>query len=274
MAGSLGEKLGEGVMADVYAWAPGQVVKLFKAGIPRRISWWEAHMTRAVFASGGPAPEVLDAVKVDGRYGMVLTRLDGPTLIQLLQADAISIDEAGAILATLALSVHNTPPPAEILSVRDYMESSLRLPDAAIPENIATGILDYIDRLPVDDRLAHCDLHPANVIMTAEGPRLIDWTGAKRGGAPLDLAVCHFLRTELVVESLGSPERQRLLGDAMQGAYARLAGIPHEGLLAGIEAYLPIVRVFFLLGGIARPTTRERLLRRLETDFGPQAKIQ
>ena len=28
MQGSLGEKIGEGVFADVHAWAPGQVVKL------------------------------------------------------------------------------------------------------------------------------------------------------------------------------------------------------------------------------------------------------
>ena len=59
MRGSLGEKIGEGAFADVHAWAPGQVVKLFKAGVPQRASRWEARMTRAVFAAGGPAPEVL-----------------------------------------------------------------------------------------------------------------------------------------------------------------------------------------------------------------------
>jgi hypothetical protein len=42
MRGSLGEKVGEGAFADVHAWAPGQVVKLFKAGVPQRVSWWEA----------------------------------------------------------------------------------------------------------------------------------------------------------------------------------------------------------------------------------------
>ena len=30
MRGSLGEKIGEGASAEVHAWAPGQVVKLFK----------------------------------------------------------------------------------------------------------------------------------------------------------------------------------------------------------------------------------------------------
>src|ERR1700735_1496080 len=40
MRGSLGEKIGEGAYADVHAWAPGRVLKLFKSGFPRRHSWW------------------------------------------------------------------------------------------------------------------------------------------------------------------------------------------------------------------------------------------
>ena len=81
MGGSLGEKIGEGATADTHAWAPGQVLKLFKADFSRQHSWWEARMTRAVFAAGGPAPEVLDEVTLEGRSGIVLQRLDGPTLL-------------------------------------------------------------------------------------------------------------------------------------------------------------------------------------------------
>ena len=95
MRGVLGEKIGEGVFADIHAWTPGQVVKLFKGGIPRRVSRWEARMTRAVFAAGGPAPEVLGEVSLDGRCGIVLPRLEGPTLLQLTKSGA-SINFRGA----------------------------------------------------------------------------------------------------------------------------------------------------------------------------------
>ena len=268
MGGSLGEKIGEGASSDVHAWAPGQVVKLFKAGVPRRISWWEARMTRAVFDAGGPASQVLDEVKVDDRYGLVLPRLDGPTLLHLLQTDAMTPEAAGAILATLGLSIHRTPSPPEVLPVREYMERSLELPEAQIPEHIAKGVLALIDRLPPDEGLSHCDLHPGNVIITPQGPRLIDWTGTKRGGAPLDLACCHFIRTELVVENFGDPARQRALEVAMQSEYVRLAGLSATSLRMAVEAHLPIVRTFFLLGGLPRPATRERLLQRLDADLG------
>ena len=44
MQGSLGEKIGEGAFADVHAWAPGQVVKLFKASVRQRTRSHEARM--------------------------------------------------------------------------------------------------------------------------------------------------------------------------------------------------------------------------------------
>ena len=117
MRGSLGEKIGEGVFADVHAWTPGQVVKLFKAGVSQRLSGHEARVTRAVFAAGGPAP---DEVTLEGRFGIVLPRLDGPTLLQHYRSGAITFEQAGAILASLYLSVHTTPPPPDVLSARLY----------------------------------------------------------------------------------------------------------------------------------------------------------
>ena len=37
--------------------------------------------------------------------------------------------------------------------------------------------------------LLHRDLHPQNVILTADGPRIIDWEGAARGPAAADVAM-------------------------------------------------------------------------------------
>jgi Ser/Thr protein kinase RdoA (MazF antagonist) len=263
MRGSLGEKIGEGFFADVHAWAPGQVVKLFKPGVPRQISWWEARMTRAVFAAGGPAPEVLGEVTLEGRFGIVLPRLDGPTLLQHYRSGAITFEQAGAILATLYLAVHNTPPPPDVLLLRDHMESSLRLNGDMLPKHIATGILALIERLSPGDGLCHTDVHPDNVIMTAEGPRLIDWGGAVRAPAALDLASCHILLTELAPEVADDPRRPLAVNAAAQSEYARLAGMSPAALAAAMQPYLPIVRVSLLLAG-AVPNLRERLIQRVE----------
>ncbi|KRR26397.1 phosphotransferase [Bradyrhizobium lablabi] len=263
MPGSLGEKIGEGVFADVHAWGPGQVVKLFKAGIPRRVSWWEARMTRAVFAAGGPAPEVLDEVTLEGRFGIVLPRLDGPTLLQLSRSGALTLGQAGAILASLYLSVHKTPPPPDVLFLRDQMEGSLRHSDGVVPKHIAEGVLALIERLQPGDGLCHSDLHPGNVIMTADGPRLIDWGGAVRAPVVLDLARCHVMLSEIAAEVADNPQRPRAVNAAAQSEYARLAGISQPALTAAAEPYLPVVRVIALFGDPA-PAQRERLIQRIE----------
>ena len=239
MRGSLGEKIGEGGSADVHAWAPGQVVKLFKAGVSRRLGRHEARMTRAVFAAGAPAPEVFGEVTLEGRFGIVLQRLDGPTLLQLTRTGAMTFAQAGAILASLCLSVHKTPPPPEVpLPARldGRLVAGLR---RHVPEHIAPGILALIERLQPGDELCHGDLHPGNVIMTAEGPRLIDWTGTVRAPAAFDLGLSHILLTELAPEVVDDPERPRAVNAAVQSEYARLAGMSRAALTAAMSPTCP-----------------------------------
>ena len=263
MQGFLGEKIGEGMSSDVHAWAAGQAVKLFKAGVPRWIVRHEARMTRAAFAAGLPAPEVFGDVALEGRFGIVLSRLDGPTLLHLSRTGAMTSQEVGTILATLAMTVHRTPPPAEVMLLRDWMGHALRGSGDRVPAHIATGILTLIERLPPGDVLCHCDLHPGNVIMTADGPRLVDWSGAVRAPAALDLAACHIILAEITPEHVEDPERPRAYHAVLQSAYAQLAGLSLAALTASVQRHLPIVCVSILLGDVW-PSQRAQLIQRVE----------
>ena len=269
MQGSLGEKIGEGVFADVHAWAPGRAVKLFKSGVSQRLCGHEARMTRAVFAAGVLAPEVFDEVTVEGRFGIVLSRFDGPTLLRLTRAGAVTFEQAGAILATLARSVHKTPPPPGVALLRDWMDFSLRSDTGRLPTHIAAGILPLIERLSPDDGLCHGDLHPNNVIMTAEGPRLVDWTWAMRAPAALDLAFSHIIHTEIAPQATDDPKRPHAVNAAVQAEYARLAGMSPAALTAAMEPYLPIVCVIHLLWG-AEGALRERMIQRIDATLGAE----
>lgn len=264
MRGSLREKIGEGGTADIHVWAPGQVVKLFKAGVPRQLGRHEARVIRAVFAAGVPAPEVLDEVTWEGRFGIVLQRLDGPTLLQLVQAGAMKRAQAGAILATLHMSVHKTPPPSGTPTLLDWFDAASRAP-SAIPKHISTGALALIERLPPGDGLCHGDLHPSNVIMTSDGPKIIDWAIAMRAAAAVDLARCHVILSDLAYapDDL-DPEQPRAFYAALQSEYARLAGMSPSALAATTELYLPILRAFTLAEVVIHPARRAELIQRIE----------
>jgi Ser/Thr protein kinase RdoA (MazF antagonist) len=267
MQGSLGEKISEGATADIHVWAPGQIVKLFKVGASPRFGQHEARMTRAAFAAG--APEVFDEVTLGGRFGIVLQRLDGPTLLQLLQNRAVTSEQVGAILAALYKSVHKTPPPRDVVSLREWIDAVSRTSRDILPEHIATGVLTLIDRLPPEDGLCHADLHPGNVIMTADGPRIIDWACALRASAVFDIARAHVSLSEFVPED-ADPEPPRAINAAVQSEYAQLAGMSPAALIAAMQPYLPILRAFVLLQ--RRPATRalrERLIQRIEANLLP-----
>jgi hypothetical protein len=261
MQGSLGEKIGEGAMADVHAWAPGQVVKLLKAGVSWERAHYEARMTRAVFTAGIPAPQVLDEVTIEGRFGIVMSRLDGPTLLEALRGGTMTRGQASAILAGLYKSVHETPPPPGTISLQYLIASAAPL----MPRHIAFGILPLIERLPPGDGLCHLDLHPSNVIMTAAGPRIIDWAFPVRAPAAADLARFHTTLFDLVYapEDL-DPARPHALHAAVQSEYAQLAGLSLAELTAAIEPFLPILRAFVLADGTINPGRRERLLQQVE----------
>lgn len=268
MPGQPLEKIGEGALADVHAWAPGYVIKLFKQGIQHAVAAHEAQMTRAAAAAGLPAPAVLGEEVVGGRFGIVLSRFDGPTLMQLSRTHTIASDEAGSILAALAFSVHRTSPPEDVPTLHAFMKASFRVSD--VPDHIANGVLSLIKRLPPDDGLCHADLHPGNVIMAADGPKLIDWFGMVRAPIAFDLAVCHFLMSDLIPERVDDPERPRAVNTAMQREYARLAGTSVPGLVASITPYLPIARCSALFAGLPL-AQRQRQIDSIEADLGLEA---
>ena len=150
--------------------------------------------------------------------------------------------------------------------MRDYVHGSLQHDGGMLPNHIVTGILARIDGLRPGDELCHGDLHPGNVIMTAEGPRLVDWVSTVRAPAAFDLAYIHISLTELAPEIADNPERPRAVNRAAQSEYARLAGTSVAALTAAMEPYLPIARVLIVRGN-ALPALRERLIQRIEAEL-------
>ena len=147
--------------------------------------------------------------------------------------------------------------------MRECMEARLDHDDGKLPKHIAPEILTLLDRLPPGDGLCHTDLSPGNVIMTSEGPKLVDWAGAMCGPAVLELGFLHVVLSELAPEIADNPERPRATNAAAQTEYARLTGISPVELTAAMEPYLPIVRTFIVLGDVV-PSLRERLIQRIE----------
>jgi len=122
-----------------------------------------------------------------------------------------------------------------------------------VPQPIANAILALIERLQPAGRkhgengLCHCDLHPGNVIMTADGPRIIDWSMTMRGPAALDLTFGHIMLNEIARTASTIPSGRAPSMRRCRRSTRVLAGFSPAALMAAMEPWLPIVRCFVLV---------------------------
>ncbi|MZD09270.1 phosphotransferase [Streptomyces sp. SID5785] len=121
----------------------------------------EAAAMAYVRAHGFPAPRVRpDTARGPG--DLVMERLDGPTQAEELLSGALDPAAAGAELAVLLRRLHAVPARA-------------------------------------GGHIVHLDLHPENVIRTADGPVVIDWCTTQEGDPALDWAMSAIILAEVTL---------------------------------------------------------------------------
>ncbi len=154
-----GPLIGSGRNADVYDIGGGRVLRRYRDGRGQDSVAAEAAVMEHARAHGVPVPEVFQVRESE----IVMERAAGPTMLEALFRRPWTVRRWARQLADLHVLVHAVP-------------ALDRLPAP-------------FDGLGGEEVLLHRDLHPHNVIMTAAGPRIIDWEGAARGPAFADVAM-------------------------------------------------------------------------------------
>ncbi|GAA4623190.1 phosphotransferase [Cellulomonas oligotrophica] len=126
---------------------PGLVLRRYLDG---RDTTAEVALHRHLGAHGYPVPQLLRQEP----GGMLLERVAGPTLLEALLAGTTTAPRAAATLARLHHDLHLLPPP---------------------PGS------------PAGTCVVHLDLHPANVLLSARGPVVVDWASGGVGHRDTDV---------------------------------------------------------------------------------------
>jgi aminoglycoside phosphotransferase (APT) family kinase protein len=142
----MGPLIAKGRAADVYEYGEGRVLRRYRTD---HDCVYEARVMRHVAEHDYPVPEVYEA---EGR-DIVMQRLEGPTMLTALPKRPWLIDGHGQTVADLVKQLHAIPAPAWLK-----------------PKHGGEG-----------NTLVHLDLHPDNVMLTPQGPVVIDWSNAGRG---------------------------------------------------------------------------------------------
>lgn len=184
MAGE--RKLGEGREAEVFAWEDGRILRLLRDPGAIELNQAQALALRAIKGAGGPAPKVYGIVTVDGRPGLIMERIKGPSLLGQLAGRPWAIRKAARLMATLHLQVHAIAAPAETLSVHEKLGSQMQ--SKRVPEDLSGPGLSLLGGLPTGDRVCHGDFHPDNIMVSDERAVVIDWTNVAKGDPHADVA--------------------------------------------------------------------------------------
>jgi uncharacterized protein (TIGR02172 family) len=197
MPPTLDKPIAVGRTAEVFAWGEGTILKLYRDGCPAQRVEYEAKIAHAVSAAGLPVPAEGDLVQINGRYGLVYERVDGPSMFQTMGAKPWTLVRFARQLAELHAQMHACSLP-DLPSQRRSLERAVQSAPT-LPPDLKQAALQALTQLPDGDRLCHGDFHPDNVVMTARGPIVIDWMTATSGHPLADVA-----RTSLLL-SAGAP---------------------------------------------------------------------
>ena len=223
MGRALGDIVARGTRSTVYAYGRGAVAKVPVPSTPEDWIRYEARYAEAARTAGAPAPRLLGLEQIDGRVASIWEHAAGTSMWQRVVDHPTQAAEQGRLLADIQHGLLAPVPPVTLPRQRDRIESKIRRTAATVDESFgrALALLPPESGTP---RLCHGDLHPSNVILTNDGPILVDWFDASRGDPIADVA-----RSSLTMLSDGADPPSHLPGadeatlDALTHAYlARL----------------------------------------------------
>lgn len=178
-----GKEIARGRACIVYDLGDGTVLR--RASNPWVDVAQEARVMAHARDHGVPVPEVHRAEGTD----LVLDLVPGPTMLADLMTHPERLTANARVLADLHVTLDAVPAP----------------PGTPTTSPTAAGT-----------QLLHLDLHPANVILSPDGPVLIDWTNARAGDRATDVAM-----SWLIIECLGVPEKLTADVEAARSSLAR-----------------------------------------------------
>lgn len=252
----LGEMLGQGATAEVFDFGDGNVVKLVKPNLPSSIIDYESWVTRTVKDAGASAPAVKNFVEIDGRKGFVMERVDGRPLLALLLDGEIAADVCGSILGELSFALH-TIPGAET-GLRTFHDFAYPMLDQLSEHGHSRELIDkariLLSTLDLGDSICHGDLNPNNVLMTSDGPRIIDWISAMKGNPLVDVArIMVTMSVAIIPEELHPGMSKKAFWDmrrrfytAFMKTYASLNDISQKNLQHDLEPWMTMMATLAL----------------------------
>jgi len=192
----LGTPLFTSRSSQVFLLENNKLLKLFFNHVTSEQVDVEVINTQEAFEKGVTKVECFGKYKIEDRYGMLMRKVDGKTLICIFTRNPLFYFKAYRIMADLHLQLHNT----KTEKIRDYKKLAISCLDTETFDFLSVyeknKISEYIKKLPDGNSILHLDYHPDNLMYDGKTATIIDWMTAARGVPAADMATTAYLLKE------------------------------------------------------------------------------
>lgn len=245
----LSKPIALGRTAEIYAWEPGWVLKLYFDWFNADGAAFEQRIAAAIHATGLPVPAVGEILQIGERVGLLYEHCSGIPMAEDLAKHPWRIVSYARLLAKLHAEMHAGPMRANIPGLHPRLEHKIRAAKP-LPEELRSAVLQELKKMPGGNRLCHGDFHPGNILLSQPGATVIDWIDASIGNPLADLA-----RTSILLQGLIAVRSQRSWSEfigihILHAVYLRRYFQLRPGGMDEYRRWLPIVAAARLSEGI------------------------
>jgi uncharacterized protein (TIGR02172 family) len=183
----LGKRIAHGLTSEIYELDAERVVKLYLPWMGREKAEWEFSVTKALHAAGLPVPKPFEIIETDQRFGLVLERLHGISMMREVAKKPWRMIAGTRQAAQIQAQLHACRAPAELRTQRTQIEQWIAHAKDLPPAH-RSAARDALAKIQDGAAICHGDFHPENIFLTPKGPIIIDWSGGTRGDPIGDLA--------------------------------------------------------------------------------------
>ncbi len=227
-----GDLLGMGNTANVYQWGNTEAIKIFHDQERSRYeASKEAKNAEIINNLNLRAPRFCGTLEYEGKQCLLYERINGPTMLMQIAPTISSISYYAKQLAQLQVEIHQVK-----VGIQPNLKTELSskiFSYEIISEGEKQVIKEILEHLPESNTLCHYDFHPGNIILSSEGPIIIDWLNALVGHEAADVA-----RTSMMLQSNTLPpnapeilirrELRELFHEEYVKEYVMLSGKEYE----------------------------------------------
>ena len=167
-----------------------KAIKVFDANFSKSDILNEALNQARVEEAGIRVPKVLEVSVIDGKWAIVSEYIPGKTLAQLMEENPQNKDAYLEQFVDLQMEVHTHRAPL-LNKLHDKMKR--KIDETGLDATTRYELHTRLDSTPHHNKVCHGDFNPSNIIMSENGPYILDWSHATQGNASADVARTYLL---------------------------------------------------------------------------------